>query len=223
MRAKGETKIASERGVQPLAGVVFLRKPAGRVERQRTPGDRGNNGCRRSSAFWRLGCPKTYHEVEDSLERELFLGTPHRIVKMPQPLSWGFLLQTTYQTELRIEDGTAFGRERHLTDPAVSSILTMGLPSREMTVSVCRPTVRPGRPHRQQCVVCRPMSQWVTRAFDWARRSRLLSASTGHSPAGYFNRQNAVYAEVRERVLPANSGHSWVRNCRQLHALKQTY
>ena len=136
------------------------------------------------------------------------MGTPHRIVKKPQPLSWGFLLQTTYQTELRIEDGTAFGRERHLTDPAVSSILTMGLPSREMTVSVCRPTVRPGRPHRQQCVVCRPMSQWVTRAFDWARRSRLLSASTGHSPAGYFNRQNAVYAEVRERVLPAKSRHS---------------
>ena len=43
MRAKGETKIASERGVQPLAGVVFLRKPAGRVGRQRTPGGRGTN------------------------------------------------------------------------------------------------------------------------------------------------------------------------------------
>jgi hypothetical protein len=42
------------------------------------------------------------------------MGTPHRIVKKPQPLSWGFLLQTTYQTELRIEDGTAFGRDRHL-------------------------------------------------------------------------------------------------------------
>ncbi len=24
-------------------------------------------GCRRSSAFWGLGCPKTHHEIKDSL------------------------------------------------------------------------------------------------------------------------------------------------------------
>ncbi len=25
-------------------------------------------GCRRSSAFWRLGRPKTHHEIKDSLD-----------------------------------------------------------------------------------------------------------------------------------------------------------
>jgi len=29
--------------------------------------DRGTNGWRRSSAFWGLGCPKTHHEIEDTL------------------------------------------------------------------------------------------------------------------------------------------------------------
>ena len=33
----------------------------------RTQGGRGINGSRRSSAFWGLGRPKTYHEIEDSL------------------------------------------------------------------------------------------------------------------------------------------------------------
>ncbi|WP_293816052.1 hypothetical protein [Thiolapillus sp.] len=26
-------------------------------------------GCQRPSRFWGLGCPKIYHEVEDTLER----------------------------------------------------------------------------------------------------------------------------------------------------------
>ena len=30
-------------------------------------GGRGINGRRRSSAFWGLGCPKTHHEIKDSL------------------------------------------------------------------------------------------------------------------------------------------------------------
>ena len=40
------------------------------------------------------------------------MGTPHHIVNKPQLNGWGLLLPTTYQTELRIEDGTAFGRKR---------------------------------------------------------------------------------------------------------------
>ena len=28
-------------------------------------------GCQRLSRFWGLGCPKTYHEVEDTLETQL--------------------------------------------------------------------------------------------------------------------------------------------------------
>jgi len=42
-------------------------EPAGRSARQRTQGGRGHNGCRRSSRFWGLGCPKIFHEIEDSL------------------------------------------------------------------------------------------------------------------------------------------------------------
>ncbi|WP_293680454.1 hypothetical protein [Thiolapillus sp.] len=29
-------------------------------------------GCQRPSRFWGLGCPKIYHEVEDTLEHCLF-------------------------------------------------------------------------------------------------------------------------------------------------------
>ncbi|MES9854678.1 MAG: hypothetical protein ABW170_22940 [Candidatus Thiodiazotropha sp. L084R] len=35
-------------------------------------------GRRRSSAFWGLGCPKTHHEIKDSLDRY-----------SPTPFLWG--------------------------------------------------------------------------------------------------------------------------------------
>ncbi|MES9851292.1 MAG: hypothetical protein ABW170_05610 [Candidatus Thiodiazotropha sp. L084R] len=31
-------------------------------------------GRRRSSAFWGLGCPKTHHEIKDSLDQSQFLN-----------------------------------------------------------------------------------------------------------------------------------------------------
>jgi integrase len=42
-------------------------EPTGRIAWQRTPGGRSPIGCRRSSRFWGLGCPKIFHEIEDSL------------------------------------------------------------------------------------------------------------------------------------------------------------
>ena len=89
MRAKRETTVASERIVQPLAGVVFLRKPAGRLERQRTPDDRGNNGSRRSIAFWGLGCRKRdlvlLGHVFEVARKEwgIFVHNPVRDIKLP--------------------------------------------------------------------------------------------------------------------------------------------
>ncbi|WP_419641041.1 hypothetical protein [Thiolapillus sp.] len=32
-------------------------------------------GCQRPSRFWGLGCPKIYHEVEDTLATRGFSGT----------------------------------------------------------------------------------------------------------------------------------------------------
>ena len=37
---------------------------------------------------------------------------------------------------------------------------------------------------------------------------RQESARNGNSPTEHFNRHNAVYAEVGERVLPASSRHA---------------
>ncbi|WP_419588197.1 hypothetical protein [Thiolapillus sp.] len=34
-------------------------------------------GCQRPSRFWGLGCPKIYHEVEDTLAQ-----TPHAVVDL---------------------------------------------------------------------------------------------------------------------------------------------
>ncbi|MES9852353.1 MAG: triphosphoribosyl-dephospho-CoA synthase [Candidatus Thiodiazotropha sp. L084R] len=34
-------------------------------------------GRRRSSAFWGLGCPKTHHEIKDSLDHLRLLQTDH--------------------------------------------------------------------------------------------------------------------------------------------------
>ncbi|MES9853039.1 MAG: hypothetical protein ABW170_14565 [Candidatus Thiodiazotropha sp. L084R] len=34
-------------------------------------------GRRRSSAFWGLGCPKTHHEIKDSLVRSSFELSRH--------------------------------------------------------------------------------------------------------------------------------------------------
>ncbi|WP_293679909.1 hypothetical protein [Thiolapillus sp.] len=31
-------------------------------------------GCQRPSRFWGLGCPKIYHEAEDTLVKESVLG-----------------------------------------------------------------------------------------------------------------------------------------------------
>ncbi|WP_419632692.1 hypothetical protein [Thiolapillus sp.] len=31
-------------------------------------------GCQRPSRFWGLGCPKIYHEAEDTLEIAIFFG-----------------------------------------------------------------------------------------------------------------------------------------------------
>ncbi|MES9851080.1 MAG: hypothetical protein ABW170_04525 [Candidatus Thiodiazotropha sp. L084R] len=44
-------------------------------------------GRRRSSAFWGLGCPKTHHEIKDSLG---FFFTPGAGVNAPLrvPSSW---------------------------------------------------------------------------------------------------------------------------------------
>ncbi|WP_419653796.1 hypothetical protein, partial [Thiolapillus sp.] len=33
-------------------------------------------GCQRPSRFWGLGCPKIYHEAEDTLDRFLPTGFP---------------------------------------------------------------------------------------------------------------------------------------------------
>jgi len=42
-------------------------------------------------------------------------------------------------------------------------------------------------------------------AAMWHKFGCVHSARNGRSRAGHFNRQNAVYAEVGERVLPARS------------------
>ncbi|WP_293680389.1 hypothetical protein [Thiolapillus sp.] len=33
-------------------------------------------GCQRPSRFWGLGCPKIYHEAEDTLEGNLLQASP---------------------------------------------------------------------------------------------------------------------------------------------------
>ncbi|WP_419615617.1 hypothetical protein, partial [Thiolapillus sp.] len=38
-------------------------------------------GCQRPSRFWGLGCPKIYHEVEDTLENRYYDAKPQQ----PQP------------------------------------------------------------------------------------------------------------------------------------------
>jgi len=67
--ARGEAKRASERGVQPFVGVLRSQHRAceGVAKRHGRRAAGAIIGCRRSSAFWGLGCPKTHHEIEDSL------------------------------------------------------------------------------------------------------------------------------------------------------------
>ncbi|WP_293680156.1 hypothetical protein [Thiolapillus sp.] len=36
-------------------------------------------GCQRLSRFWGLGCPKIYHEAEDTLDQSLFLKVAARL------------------------------------------------------------------------------------------------------------------------------------------------
>ena len=61
--AKGDPKGASERGVQSYGRPVCSRlRSERRVTRTGAP-----MSCRRSSRFWGLGCPKIFHEIEDSL------------------------------------------------------------------------------------------------------------------------------------------------------------
>ncbi|WP_419621242.1 hypothetical protein [Thiolapillus sp.] len=56
-------------------------------------------GCQRPSRFWGLGCPKIYHEVEDTLARSYRLITvhPHRVGNLDFSYlfafvnCWGFL------------------------------------------------------------------------------------------------------------------------------------
>ena len=50
--------------------------------------------CRRSSRFWGLGCPKIFHEIEDSLEghgpqvlaclRNAVIGLLRRLIRQPR-------------------------------------------------------------------------------------------------------------------------------------------
>ena len=78
LRARGEIKLASERGVEPFAGVLRSQRRACEAVAERH-GRRAAGAIMAvalASRFWGLGCPKIYHEVATRLESFWDSGEP---------------------------------------------------------------------------------------------------------------------------------------------------
>jgi len=75
-------------------------------EAARTQGGRGTIGCRRSSAFWGLGCPKTHHEIKDSLDSSILTVC---FFNAKAWIRWAGTLTTARKQELKCETDRPLG------------------------------------------------------------------------------------------------------------------